>query len=149
MKNIIFIASVLSLALACNQNKSDGIPTPLESRIEGTWKMIAVKDNASNVTTTKPSNIAGDVQIHFIYQNTVQGNATGNTPNNSFFGDFTVAANQVISFASIEYTKTMETSWGDAFLSNIRFSNNFSFAADGKLIINTSNNLSLYFERIQ
>lgn len=63
MKQILFFAIMISLAqFGC---KKSGCLEPAPTSLNGKWRMIAVKDNASGLTTTKPVSIQNDVDITF------------------------------------------------------------------------------------
>ena len=70
MKQIFFLIAIIGLALlSCRKTGSlDPIPTSLD----GKWRMIIVKENASGSTTTKPSSIQGDVDIIFTSTSTTK-----------------------------------------------------------------------------
>ena len=138
MKQIFFLIAIIGLALlSCRKTGSlDPIPTSLD----GKWRMIIVKENASGSTTTKPSSIQGDVDIIFTSTSTTNGTFIGNTPTNDIWqNDYSIGANQALTIPNLSMTKVMETSWGNEFVNNIRSSQEYSFEIGGRLNIKTTN----------
>ena len=138
MKRILFLTAIISLLLfACKKTvPADPIPTALE----GKWRMILVKDNASGLITTKPSSIQRDVDITLTPTNTTSGTFVGNTPTNDIWkNDYSIGANQSIAIRVLAMTKVAETSWGILFVDNILSSKEYSFETGGKLNIKTTN----------
>jgi hypothetical protein len=138
MKQIFFLIVIISLSLfSCKKTNSvDPIPTSLE----GKWRMILVKDNASGLATTKPSSIQGDVDITFTSTSMTNGTFVGNTPTNDIWeNDYSIGANQSLTIPVLAMTKVGETPWGILFVDNIRNSQEYSFEIGGKLNIKTTN----------
>lgn len=138
MKQIFFLIAIIGLTLvSCKKTDSvDPIPTSLD----GKWRMIIVKENASGSTTTKPSSIQGDVDITFTSTSTTNGTFIGNTPTNDIWqNDYSIGANQSMTIPVLAMTKVMETSWGNEFVNNIRSSQEYSFEIGGRLNIKTTN----------
>ena len=135
MKTYIFLISILGIILlSCKKDNSDIIPTS----IAGTWKMITVKDNSTNVSMTKPSSEKGDVILTFDPVNTTSGSFSGNTPTNVFGpNDYMLGPNNAISMPDMVTTKVMETLWGGEFADNIREAQQYSFEKVEKLNIIT------------
>lgn len=128
---------------SCKKTVSDSFP----ASIEGTWKMIIVKDNATNASITKPSSIKGDVIITFIPTNTTTGTFTGKTPSNDIGpNDYSLGPGQAISMPVLTMTKVGETSWGSLFVDNIRDAQNYDFKR-GRLSIRTTNKI-LAFKKL-
>jgi hypothetical protein len=138
MKQIFFIAVIISLTLfACKKSGSSGSAT---ASLDGKWRMILVKDNASGLTTTKPPSIQNDVDITFTSTNPAIGTFVGNTPTNDIWkNDYSIGANQTITIPDLAMTKIKETPWGILFVDNIRSSQEYSFEAGRLLNIKTTN----------
>lgn len=135
MKRSILLMVIAGMILfSCKKDNSDIIPVS----IEGTWKMVAVKDNSTNVSITKPSSIAGDVIITFASNNITSGIFSGKTPSN-FFGlnDYKIGPGQAISIPVLAVTKVGETLWGLEFTGNIRDALKYGFERGEKLNIIT------------
>ena len=145
MKQVAFSVVLLSLVLfSCTKYISKpAAPTTLE----GNWRMIAVKDNSSGSIITKPSLIQGDVDITFAAADDVSGKISGHTPTNQIWqSDYFTGANRLLRIPALAMTKLAETSWGGEFVINIRSSEHYGFASDGKLIITTTEK-TLTFQR--
>lgn len=137
MKKIFLLIILFGLAqIGCNKpNKSDSVPTSLN----GKWRMIIVKDNATGLITTKPSSIQSNVDITFISSSQTSGTFIGNTPTNDIWkNDYSIGENQTITIPVLAMTKVGETSWGNEFVNNIRSSKEYSFEIAGKLNIKTA-----------
>ena len=146
MKQILFSFIVFCLVqVSCTKKNSDNsIPISLE----GKWRMILVKDNASGLVTTKPVSIQGEVEITFTATSSTNGTFRGSTPTNEISqNDYTVGINQSISIPNLSMTKVIETTWGNQFVENIRSSQQFSFETGNKLTIKTTNKL-LTFQKL-
>jgi hypothetical protein len=140
MKQVIIIFTLFGLTLlSCKKSGSiDHIPTSLD----GKWRMILVTENISGLTTTKTTNIQGDVDIIFTPTSSTNGTFTGNTPTNDIWqNDYSTGTNQSINIPCLSMTKVMETTWGKEFVDNIRSSYEYKFAADGKLNIKATNKI--------
>ena len=138
MKQVFFLIAIISLILfSCKKTNSvDLIPTSLN----GKWRMILVKDNASGLTTTKPSSIQGDVDITFTSITMTNGTFVGNTPTNDILkNNYSIGANQSITIPVLAMTKVGETSWGILFVDNVCSSQEYNFEIGGKLSIKTTN----------
>jgi hypothetical protein len=137
MKRLLVLSAIISLVtiscnkpVSCDSNKSS---------LDGKWRMISVKENISGVTTTKPSSIAGEVDIVITTTSPAAGTFTGNTPTNSIWqNDFSLGANQAIAIPNLSMTKVTETYWGNEFVDNIRNAETYHLETAGKLLINTS-----------
>lgn len=142
MKLCILLISLTGLMLfAC---KKDTVP----ASIDGTWKMIMVKENAANASITKPSSIPGDVIITFVPVSSTTGTLSGKTPSNHIWpSTYTLGSNQAISIPVLDMTKIGETSWGSQFVDNIREAQQYSFETGGKLNIRTINK-TLTFQKL-
>ncbi len=138
MKQVLFLAVIISLTqFACQKSNS---PDPAPTSLDGKWRMIVVKDNASGLTTTKPSSIQNDVDITFTSTNSTIGTFIGNTPTNDIWkNDYSIGANQTITIPVLAMTKVGETSWGILFVDNIRSSQEYTFEIGGILNIKTTN----------
>ncbi len=79
MKPSILLMTLIGVMFfSCKKSASDTVST----NFEGTWKMILVKDNATNASITKPSSIQRDVIITFVPKSSTTGSFTGVTPSN-------------------------------------------------------------------
>jgi hypothetical protein len=144
MKRIM--TAVLALALfSCSRDMDDEFRGNNE-KLEGSWRMVAVKDNATGLTQTKPGSITGDVDIIFVAVNTAKGFINGKTPTNTLYADYSLGEIDIITISSVASTKVAETSWGLDFLYNARKADTYSFEQDGKLRIHTEKK-TLFFER--
>jgi hypothetical protein len=145
MKKILSLVVLFGLIqVGCKKtNKSDSVPTSLN----GKWRMIIVKENATGLTSTKPSSIHGDVEITFTSTSTTNGTFIGNTPTNEIAqNDYSIGPNQSLSIPNLGMTKVGETSWGNEFVENIRDAEEYSFEV-GKLNIKTSEK-TLIFQKL-
>src|SRR5687767_8722312 len=132
---LLLIAFISIMHVSCEKTVAD---TALDS-LAGKWKMIAVKDNATNVSTTKPASIAGDVIILIIAHNASSGSLSGNTPTNEIFqNNFTVGQNGEIAIPALSMTKVAETIWGSLFVDYIRDAEEYNLEPGGRLNIRTT-----------
>ena len=138
MKQILFFAVILSLTqFGCKKSDSS---EPAPTSLDGKWRMITVKDNASGLTTTKPASIQNDVDITFTSTNLISGTFIGNTPTNDIWkNDYSTGANQTITIPVLSMTKVAENSWGVLFVDNICSSQEYTFEIGGILNIKTTN----------
>ena len=146
MKKFLLFAVLLSLTqISCKKSSlSDTTPTSLD----GKWRMIAVKDNATGITTTKPTSTQSDVEITFNSSTPTEGTFVGNTPTNDIWKNaYSIGANQTITIPVLAMTKVAETPWGNEFVDNIRSSQKYSFETGEKLIIKTANK-TLTFQKL-
>ncbi len=137
MKRSLILIPVLSLILfSCKKNVSDLISPSLD----GTWKMILVKDNATNIVMTKPASLYGDVIITFVSNDLSKGAFNGNTPTNELGPNiYSLGSNRRIFIPVLSMTKVAETSWGLQFVANIKDTQQYSLEPGGLLSIITSN----------
>ncbi|MEP6584437.1 MAG: hypothetical protein ABJA90_09220, partial [Ginsengibacter sp.] len=120
----------------------------IPSSLDGTWKMVLVKDNVTGSIMSKPASLYGDVIITFVSGNISSGAFNGNTPTNDLGPDsYTIGDNNTISIPVLSMTKVAETSWGLQFVGNIRNAKRYVFAAGELLDIITSNKI-LTFEKV-
>ena len=113
--------------------------------IAGTWKMVIVKDNATNSSITRPPSIEKEVIITFVPTSASAGTFTGETPTNIIYENpYSLGANQAISIPVLSMTKVSETSWGSEFVDNIIDAQQYSFEAGGKLNIKTINKTLIF-----
>ncbi len=135
MKLSILLMLLIGLMFfSCKKNVSDTVPTSLN----GTWKMIIVKENSTSATMTKPSSIQGNVLITFVSNSSTTGTFSGKTPSNDIdTNDYSTGTNQAILIPNLSMTKVGETSWGSQFIDNIRDAQQYSFETGGKLNIRT------------
>lgn len=146
MKRILpFIALASFTVFSCSKEYSvEFVPTSLN----GTWRMITVKDHVSGLTISKPSDLQGEVVITFIPKNNTSGIFYGRTLTNQISEcNYTTGANGLLSIPSLFMTKLAETSWGQEFVNNICTSIEYSFESNGNLVIRTTNRM-LIFERL-
>lgn len=141
MKLPILLMSLIGLMLlSCKKTVSDNIA--------GTWKMIIVKDNATEASITKPSTIQKDVIITFVPSNASTGTFSGKTHTNDIDQNpYSVGTKQAISIPVLSMTKVAETSWGAEFVANIRSAQFYSFDTGGKLSIRTTSK-TLTFQKL-
>ena len=138
MKQILFFALMLSLTQS-GCKKSDSL-SPVPTSLDGKWRMITVKDNASGLTTTKPASIQNDVDIIFTSTNSTSGTFIGNTPTNDIWKNgYSTGANQTIAIPVLSMTKVAENIWGVLFVDNICSSQEYTFEIGGILNIKTTN----------
>lgn len=138
MKKVLLLILLFGLTqIGCKKsNTSDSVPTSLN----GKWRMIIVKDNATGLITTKPSSIQSDVDITFTSTNPTSGTFIGNTPTNEIGkSDYSIGANQTITIHDLLMTQISETSWGMEFVKNFGSSKEYSFGIGGRLNIKTEN----------
>ena len=137
MRKILLLVVLFGLTqIGCKKPNADSVPTSLN----GKWRMIIVKDNATGLTTTKPSSIQGDVEITFTSISTTNGTFMGNTPTNEIAqNDYSIGPNQSLTIPNLGMTKMGETSWGNEFVNNIRSSKEYSFEVGGIVNIKTEN----------
>jgi hypothetical protein len=146
MKQLFFLLTITGLALcSCKKTAS---ADPVSASLEGKWRMMLVKENASGLTITKPASIQGDVDITFTSASTTNGIFTGNTPTNDIWqNEYSIGANQSLAIPNLSMTKVMETSWGAEFVDNIRSSQEYSFDMSGRLNIKTTSK-TLTFKKL-
>ena len=145
MKRSLFLIIVVGLVLfSCKKDTSDLIA----SSLDGTWKMILVKDNVSNTVMSKPASLYGDVIITFVSGNFSTGVFNGNTPTNDLGPDkYSLGAGHTLFIPSLSMTKVAETLWGLQFVANIRDAQQYTLATGNLLNIITSNK-TLTFQKI-
>jgi hypothetical protein len=144
------LVAIMALALfSCSRDADADLLTTNKATIEGSWRMVAVKDNSNGLIHTKPGGITGDVDITFVAVSDDKGFLNGKTPTNTLFADcngYTLGAEGKITIPCVAHTKVAETSWGIDFLYSITKSDNYSIEPGGKLSIHTEMK-TLYFER--
>lgn len=145
MKRSLILIPILGLMLfSCKKNASDLISPSLD----GTWKMILVKDNGTNTVMTKPASLYGDVIITFVSNDLSRGAFNGNTPTNELGPDiYSLGSNHTIFIPVLSMTKVAETSWGLQFVVNIRAAQQYKLEAGDLLNIITSNK-TLTFQKL-
>lgn len=136
MKYFFILIPVISILLfSCKKNSSELIATSLN----GTWKMIMVKDNSANTAMSKPASLFGDVVITFVAGNPSGGIFQGNTPTNDLGPNtYSLGSNQSIFIPALNMTKVAETSWGLQFVGNIRDAQQYHLNTGDLLNIITS-----------
>ncbi len=146
MKLIAPCIAFLSLVLfSCSKEYSvESVP----STLQGTWRMIEVKDNSTALLITKPSDLQGDVEITFTATGNIAGTLVGHTPTNIISqSGYITGNNQMITIPSLNTTKIWETPWGGEFVTNICSAFAYHFDSNGNLVIMTVNR-TLVFERV-
>ena len=140
MKQLLLLVTIIGVSLfSCNRTNSTN-PNP--ALLDGKWRMITVTENISGSSSTKPSTIPGDVDIHFTSVSTGNGIFNGNTPSNQIEqSTYSTGTNQSLVIPELNMTKITETSWGNEFVDNIRSSQSYSFETDGRLNIKTANKI--------
>jgi hypothetical protein len=146
MKQILFLITAASfIQLSCSKKE---IAVPVPTSLEGHWRMISVTESSSGATTTKPSSVQGDVDIVFNTLSSNRGAFFGYTPTNTIFqSNYSTDANHSLAVPALNMTKVGETSWGNEFVSNIRYSRKYSFESNGILNIKTANKI-LTFKKV-
>ncbi len=145
MKQILYFFAVVSLTFfSCDKRNCI---EPTSAKLEGNWRMIAVKDNSSGLITTKPGDVNGNVDLTFTARSSTSGVFYGHTPTNDISeSDYSTARNNQLTIPFLSMTKVQETSWGKEFVDNIRSAQKYGFDSDSKLVINTTNK-TLTFRR--
>ena len=117
--------------------------------LDGKWRMIIVKDNISGYSATKPDSIKRDVDITFMSSSATTGTFTGNTVNNTIWGNnsYAIGSGQSLIINNLCITKVGEAVWGNEFINNIRNSQAYSFEKCDKLNIRTTNK-TLIFQKL-
>src|SRR5687768_8260684 len=137
MKSFILLSLMGFMFFSCKKTVPDNIA--------GTWKMVIVKDNATNSSITRPPSIEKDVIITFVPNSASAGTFTGQTPTNIIVENpYSLGANQAISIPVLSMTKVGETSWGSEFVYNIRDAQQYNFKAGRKLEIKTINKTLIF-----
>ena len=141
MKKLLFFICICGLTLlSCNRRDLIDI-----SRLDGEWRMVIVKENSTGLTTTKPASIQGEVDITFKSISNSGGVFFGNTPTNVIQENaYSTNTNQSLAIPVLSMTKVAETSWGGAFVDNIRSSQEYHFESDGKLAIKTTHKTLIF-----
>ena len=135
MKSAITLLSMLGLLFtSCTKQMCD----TESDKLEGTWKMIAVKDVSTNSVTTKPVSIQKDVIITFVSNGVTNGTFSGQTPTNDFGpNEYTLGwSENSLSMPVMTMTKVSENSWGILFVDHIREAQAYVFN-QGNLYIQT------------
>jgi hypothetical protein len=149
MKKIVLLAILSGLGfISCKKQESVKLtnPPPTAS-LDGHWRMITVKDNISGIELTKPTSVAGNVEIRVSSEGSTKGSFTGETPSNIIGkNEFQTGTNQSISIPVLSMTKVIETEWGNEFVGNIRSAISYSFQ-NGNLQIVTGNK-TLVFQKL-
>ena len=114
------LSTILLVVVICSSCKKKNCCEPIGS-IEGTWRMVLVKDNATGAVMLKPGFISRDVIISFVASGALKGSFNGTTPSNVFGPDgYTLGNDQAISMPVMTMTKVGENAWGRQFVDNIR-----------------------------
>jgi hypothetical protein len=145
MKRPGLLVSLLALVLFSCTDKDAAIPITNDT-LEGSWRMIAVKDHNTGLIHFKPGAITGDVDISIVAVNNERGFINGKTPTNTLNGGYTVSNKNLINFGPMMASKVAETSWGLDFLYSVESADTYAFDLDGKLMLHTEKK-TLFFER--
>ncbi|MEO6454393.1 MAG: hypothetical protein ABIN97_09990 [Ginsengibacter sp.] len=148
MKQISLLLAVFSLAMiSCNKIELASVGQ-IPGLLDGKWRMITVKENASGFTSVKPPALQGEVEITFTSVSNINGTFTGNTPTNHIDpNNYIIGTTHSLTIPGLSMTKVMETPWGNEFVDNILNSQEYSFEIDGKLNIKTTNK-TLTFQKL-
>jgi len=142
-KAVLFALVICLIQMACQP----AAIAPVPGSLNGNWKMILVKNNASGSTTLKPASVQSDVEITFTPASSILGSFKGKTINNNFFGDYTIGSYQTMAVPIMGRTDVMETVWGSFLMDNLRTAQYYSFQAGNQLIIITEK-VTLTFEKL-
>ena len=142
----MLMAAFLGLALLSCSRDADDLIQNNNATLEGGWRMVLVKDNASSFIYTKPGAITGDVDINFVAVTATKGFITGKTPSQEIEAEYEMGSPGFIRIPVITYGKIAETSLGIDFLHSFISADTYSFEPDGKLRIHTGKK-TLYFIR--
>jgi hypothetical protein len=146
----LLMAALFSLSLfSCSRDADDDMLANNNTSIEGSWRMVAVKNNSTGFIHGKPRAITGDVDIMFLAVSPDKGFINGKTPTNTIFrnsNQYNLGEAGKISIPCLAITKVAETSWGLDFVYSITKSDNYSIEPGGRLRIHTAEK-TLYFER--
>jgi hypothetical protein len=142
-KSYLIVITFLAVLFSCKKN-SDNVQT-----INGTWKLIEVKNLVSNITITKPQDEDGEVILDFSFMNGADGIFKGNTPHNTILeNNFKISSDGSIEILSLNLlTKIGEPYWGNLFVKAFPDAISYDLKCNKKLVINTVKE-SLTFERI-
>ena len=106
MRHLLLLSSLSLLLFACKKDNTNNAVL-FASDLAGKWRLISVKDNLTDVTTTKPSAISGNVDITIVFSTSVAGVMNGVTPINTLSCDFQVGPNRTLSIPSLSMTEIM------------------------------------------
>ncbi len=142
---LFFLIPVICLAFfSCKKDSSDVVCASLD----GSWKMVLVKNDNTGTTMTKPASLFGDVVITFVSSDISRGIFNGNTPTNDLGPNvFSLGANNAINIPALGMTKVAETSWGSEFVTNIRDARRYSLDP-GRLLIIVTDKRILTFQKL-
>lgn len=144
---ILFVSCSLLLA-SCEKPDNGEIPDSLA----GAWKLVVVKDIATNMNFFKPASIQGEVILRFYPESEQGGSFDGNTPTNLFTGfgvwanTYTLGPGRAISIPALSMTKVAETSWGARFVDNITEAVRYNFEPGNKLNIRTTRKVLIFIK---
>lgn len=142
MKLFFLLLSIVIIGSSCEKSVLGNVS------LRGTWKMVLVKDNTTGALEVKPSTIDKEVIIILVPAGGNKGIFSGKTPSNDFGpNEYLLGRGQTISTPNLSMTKVAETSWGELFVNNIRNTKQYSFEADGKLILLTTTKV-LTFQKL-
>ncbi|MBS1497019.1 MAG: hypothetical protein JSU03_08585 [Bacteroidetes bacterium] len=137
MKRLLIIITAICLVqLSCKKNNWFNV---INNTLDGKWKMVVVKDNATGQEMTKPDSVKGDVEITFVTTGPSSGSFSGHTLVNSIDGgSYTTGSNHTISIKGFSMTQIYELPWADFFTNNFGSAYQYSFTSDGKLTVVTA-----------
>lgn len=122
--------------LSCS--KADKIET-VSASLEGSWRMIAVKENTTGIVSIKNASLEGNVEITFLTADAGNGHFVGKTPTNDIWlSEYITTTDKKLNVPCLSMTKVMETDWGLLFVENIRSAELYQFETNGNLIITTA-----------
>lgn len=109
------------------------------SALEGSWRMIAVKENTTGIVSIKNASLEGNVEITFLTPDEGDGHFVGKTPTNEIWlSEYVTTADKKMNVPYLSMTKVMETDWGLLFVDNIHSAEMYRFETNGNLIITTA-----------
>jgi hypothetical protein len=149
MKQLLFLTLIVAITQFSCKKPDTQDPTPLT--IEGKWRMVTVTDNATNISFSKPAICQGEIEATFTLSSSTDGSFIGSSWLNEFDGTFNMGASNHLIIPYYSMTKSYylyDRYWGEYFYNNIRFVTDYNFDNAGKLILNTSKNISLSFLRL-
>lgn len=132
--------------------KKDNAIYPIDTRLAGQWKMIAVRDISTNEVFTKPTSVSEDIEITISFTSSSKGNISGSlTTAASVKGGFSIDPNKLIAIPAIYFTYPTgdifygSISWDQQFSDNVTLANSYFFDSSGHLNIGCSNRKVLTF----
>lgn len=145
MKQLLSLLLIGFLFTGC---KKDDNWNGSDSGLAGKWRLLSVTDKTTNITTTKPATVAGEIEISFSFSSPASGQMSGYTTSNAVGGAYKVTRKKGLTIFDVFATYAVDTEWGYLFINSIDDSRTYSFDAEGRLHINTSSNKELVFMKI-